>query len=729
LIALVVMAAVTVFALEQRSEAQDRRAEARTQAKVARTQAHKARVRELVARATVELTKSPTTSLALATRAARSETNDEVEAALRRALLADRQRAVITASGPVGSAAFSLDGLLVAAGDENGMVRVARRSGDIVRTIDAGAPVRGVVFLRRRLLVVAAGRVVRTWRSDGTPGRTLRHSRRVVALAATPDGVVATGTSDGRVLVWRGRSGPLEMNLRLESAVRQVAVTRDGSKVVAVGTSFDAAVFDATTGEILFRPDRAGGVRTAAWTVSGRRLATGSPGGAVRVWRTGTGDLWTTFDPETKGHVLDVAFSPSGKYLVSASTDGTARLWNVPHKLPGPILAAHTNHVVSATFSPDERLVATASDDRTARIWRRDSGNRLTQFIGHEDDVRGAEFSADGHRVLTWSDDGTARVWDPETQPTARVIGRTAQDGERAAIAPDTGIVAVVTQRGAVRVSAPGRRPRVLRQPGGTGAVALARDGTIVATGGRGGTAMVYGPAAGPPRRLRHGSPISALALDESGTTLVTAGRDGSSRLWRLNGRASELQRVRGPVEAAAISPDARFVALGSRNGRGFVLDAASGRVVSRLVGHRKAITGLAFSPDGRRLASASVDRDGRLWDVPSGRPGPTLLGHFARVNGIAYSSDGRWIVTAGPSTAGIWTAPSGEFQGFVRVDRKEVLAAGFTTRGWVIRTVGIDGTIRQQRCTLCARESELRALADARLRRAARQERPPRDD
>jgi regulation of enolase protein 1 (concanavalin A-like superfamily) len=90
--------------------------------------------------------------------------------------------------------------------------------------------------------------------------------------------------------------------------------------------------------------------------------------------------------------------------------------------------------------------------------------------------------------------------------------------------------------------------------------------------------------------------------------------------------------------------------------------DAATGREVRTLQGHRGTVTSVAFSPDGQRLVTGSADRRAKLWDAATGREILTLQGHTAEVLCVGFSSDGRRIVTgSGDATAKVWEAATPE--------------------------------------------------------------------
>src|SRR5262249_44902757 len=99
-----------------------------------------------------------------------------------------------------------------------------------------------------------------------------------------------------------------------------------------------------------------------------------------------------------------------------------------------------------------------------------------------------------------------------------------------------------------------------------------------------------------------HTDTILAVAFTPDEKELMTASGDGTVRFWDID--AGETVLVLRPpisrVNAAALSPDGRFVAVGGRlgNGWGVLLLNRSDDRVRTLPEHDNEVATLAFSPD-----------------------------------------------------------------------------------------------------------------------------------
>lgn len=145
----------------------------------------------------------------------------------------------------------------------------------------------------------------------------------------------------------------------------------------------------------------------------GKRLATASGIGVVRVWDLATARQTHTFVNGNVAHSLGVG--PDGRVLLVGSEDGSLALWDLPTSSLVKKWTAHAKAVHGAEISPDGTIAASGSDDGTIGIWELPSGRRVRTLTGHASWVGRVKFSPDGRRLLSAGADATLRIWDVAT--------------------------------------------------------------------------------------------------------------------------------------------------------------------------------------------------------------------------------------------------------------------------------------------------------------------------
>jgi len=178
--------------------------------------------------------------------------------------------------------------------------------------------------------------------------------------------------------------------------------------------------------------------------------------------------LWTlTRDDEKfgvakrrlKGHshyVQDVAISSAGQFALSGSWDGTLRLWDLSTGTTTRNFYGHTKDVLSVAFSADNRQIVSGSRDKSINLWNTLGQCKFTiTDEGHKEWVSCVRFSPNLATPLIVSAgwDKMVKVWNlTHCKLRTNLIGH-------------TGYVNTVT---------------------------VSPDGSLCASGGKDGTAMLW---------------------------------------------------------------------------------------------------------------------------------------------------------------------------------------------------------------------------------------------
>ncbi|CAL9639376.1 nSTAND1 domain-containing NTPase [Streptomyces sp. enrichment culture] len=497
----------------------------------------------------------------------------------------------------------------------------------------------------------------------------------------SPDGdTIVTGGEQGKVLLWDART---------HQKVDELRVHRSDE--------------GAWPSHLAFTPDGT----TLAVTVIGFR-ASKSDQSRVQLWDVREGRRTAILKGHT-GQVASLAFSPDGETLATGASDATARLWDVRGHRPLATLPGHSGTVWAVAFSPDGRILASGSQDRSIWLWDVGERTAVTALNSHTGDVDALAFSPDGAMLASGSTDATVRLWDMRVgQPLATIavdssVPQTVISTPRAEYSPDGKVLAVSDDTGAVRLYDARTRRTLGRLTGHRGKVNSVRfspDGRLVAASSNDSPAVVLWDAR-TRRRLAtldgHRRPVQSVLFSPDGRTLATSSYiDGTTRLWSVR-RHEQLASIAAGAGWTVFSPDGRTLVTGGFQSSSVQLvDVRTRRRLGTLDAVNKMVHSVTFSPDGSTLAMASGDGKLRLWEVSRRRLTATLVGHTDTAQSVSFTPDGKTLVSSGRDSAvRLWDARTHRRLATLTGHTGIVWSAVVSPDGKTLATFGDDRTIR----------------------------------
>ena len=381
-------------------------------------------------------------------------------------------------------AAINSGGSMVATAGTDGVIRLwdVDREKAMHRLAGHRNAITALEFHNQGQALVSGGldRTIRTWDvGSGVRLRVLQgHSTGVTGLAVS-DGLLHSSSNDQTVRRWPLSGSEKDgdsLTVDLGGRTPRATAISPQNDLVAVGfASGDIALFSLPAGEEVGEVKaHATNITRIVFSRSGRKLASSSFDGLIRLWNRSGPDLTPSmafsnhvdvvndiaFSPDEKmlasasigsrmqivngairenpngsggqiallnlesgrirtfagheGEVLAVSFSPSGDRLVSSGDDGLAIVWNISARSLREVtrLQADPDMAYVAGFHPNGRTIAAAGRSGSLRLFNWASKELVANLAGHENAILRLAFTPDGGQIITASPDGTLRFWD-----------------------------------------------------------------------------------------------------------------------------------------------------------------------------------------------------------------------------------------------------------------------------------------------------------------------------
>ncbi len=402
-------------------------------------------------------------------------------------------------------------------------------------------------------------------------------------------------TADGELLhSYQDQARGIVRDLDIRKSGDQVAVTFDDGRITLVETQ---------TGNRKYDLQAVGRLRVASFSPDGRYIAAGSVSGNVTLW-----DIVNGGDPVSsgrhRGEVLALAFSPDGRYLVSGGADGYAVVVRISD---GRELSRHLHEdrVTDIAFNPkDGSWFATVSADQRIRLWNTTNGEERLR-MAQDGQINAVEISASGQWLATTGADRTVRVWNASTGTEVFEIPL-----------KDAGTV-----------------------------LAFNADGTRLMAGGAGGEINLWDISSlpAPETYLQFNDLAGDVDFSPSGEWFAASSGPrvwllGASRLSTLTAGALEspLLTLNGNVTDLLFSPDSVWLGASTSNGQVILYNLQTRQLrtlFQTALSHR-----IAFTPDSTHLLISSESGAVELWSLAS----------FGKTADLAAEGSGVVAVTSG---------------------------------------------------------------------------------
>lgn len=676
---------------QQRQAADEQRQLADQNARTAEQQATLAQARELTAASGRSISTDPELSILLARAAVDLVQDQDTDRGLRAALGASRVRVRYDAcpTGELRALDLSADGTRFATISLEAVVCIwDRPNRRVLARIQIPGTIGRAVAVSPDGSLVAAGTedgAVAVWRSDGTPvARWRGQDDQVRALDFSPDGsLLLSAGLDGLATLWstsdwhRVRSVPAIA----DDAMVGAGFTPDGTRILTTNADLYVRAWDVATGREL--EQYVGPWRTpfaAAASSDGAYVAAGAQDETARIWDAGTGTQLEVLPHG--GEVYAVSFTRDGTRLATSSADGLVRIWDARTGVLIDSLAGHDGGVNAVVFTPDDAALLSAGRDGTVREWAAQNTKVDVVYGGHFGSVIGGDVSVDGRRVLTnGSGDGTVIVHDAATG------------------------AALATLRG---------------DAGSFSQARFSADGTKITTASTDKSASLWDAATGERiERYEGGTDLmNTAALSPDGTLVVAAGEDAIVRAWGVDGSPAWQATMGGPIGEVVFSPDGSTLYTGDVTGEVAGIDPATAAVRFRLATGGSGVVALDPSPDGAQLAVLGFDAAVRIVDLKTRsivRELPAVAGYGWDVR---YSPDGTRLATGGDDgVVHVYDASTGERLADLKVDTRDAFVGQFVDAHRIFVTTRTSQAMLID-CDLCGSTQEVRTLADSRVTR-----------
>jgi len=274
------------------------------------------------------------------------------------------------------SVSVSPDSKIIATGNQQGVITLAQKDGDLIRSFKA-------------------------------------HETEIIKVHFSPDGkVIVSIGKDNQIKLWN-LEGKLIKSWQGHDSnnssgvfepIRDISFSPDGKSLVSIG-QIDVKLWD-LSGNVLHNWQVDNQIMTSIKFSPNGKTVVAAVDNTVKIWNL-DGKLLSTLSGHIK-NIASVSYSPNGKMIATAGNDQTVKLWDTSGKLL--INIPHSDNVYSVGFSPDSQMLISASGSNI-NFWGLD-GKLINSLQAGETPMKDVSFSPDGkiftsvdikNNIILWS--------------------------------------------------------------------------------------------------------------------------------------------------------------------------------------------------------------------------------------------------------------------------------------------------------------------------------------
>lgn len=697
-VAVLIMAVLSIYALDQRDRALVSEKVARNQEKIAKAEAKNADENARRARDFQRIANNE-----------RNKALDEREKAIEQERIAKAQssaaKAQIYQARPgelFTSTLLAIDSMLKSPSDE--AEEILRKNISLlpipVKQIPLNGKINALEFNTAgdAFVTASADGQICAWKVEG--------GNNLFCVTSRGSATDATFSSDGNLIVASDDTGlvhildastgdPKREPLDFKVSVLDVSIKPDNRSAAAARNDGLVSLFELPTGKESGFLQTSGSLVVSTFSPNGEWFAAGSSTGSVTLWSLSDSNRIISSSKHGNGEVLALSFSPNSRYLATGGRDNLAFVFEPDNKRQ-LLRIPNEDWVTDLAFSPDNKWFVTVSNDQRIRVWDIASGEERLRML-QDSAIQDVQVSANGQWIATTGADRSVRVW---SVATGAEMFRIPLRGSGLVLGFDSEAKYLVAGDDSGEISIwdisvmPVPMDSVLfsglisdAQYDLEGGLIFASDENCVwSLNPNALPALTRCPQDKPVLNLDNRRvKIDHFAVNPVSTQIAVSTTQKELILYNVNNRADIAMTMEIPITSLAFSSDGSQLLVGDTVGQLQTRDVNSGNVMDTILDNDSGILSIAVGPS---LTAVGIKDRVLILDSNHDPAGEVEQPGENRV--LAFSADGSLLASGNESDQlHIWKYGDGKYNLLQTIIKEPAFSLAFNAKGDILAVGG----------------------------------------